>query len=33
MLLRREKIANSRYKSYLSMLEEEEEHYRTNKYD
>ena len=26
-------IANSRYKSYLSMLEEEEEHYRTNKYD
>ena len=27
------KIANSRYKSYLSMLEEEEEHYRTNKYD
>lgn len=27
------KIANSRYKSYLSMLEEEEEQYRTNKYD
>ena len=26
-------IAKSRYKSYLSMLEEEEEHYRTNKYD
>ena len=26
-------IASSRYKSYLSMLEEEEEHYRTNKYD
>ena len=26
-------IANSRYKSYLSMLEEEEQHYRTNKYD
>lgn len=26
-------IANSRYKSYLSMLEEEEEHYRTNKHD
>lgn len=27
------KVASSRYKSYLSMLEEEEEHYRTNKYD
>jgi len=27
------KIAKSRYKSYLSILEEEEEHYRTNKYD
>ena len=26
-------IASSRYKSYLSMLEEEEVHYRTNKYD
>jgi ribosome biogenesis GTPase len=26
-------LATSRYKSYLSMLEEEEEHYRTNKYD
>lgn len=27
------KVASSRYKNYLSMLEEEEEHYRTNKYD
>ena len=32
LALEQEKIALSRYKNYLTMLEEEEEHYRTNDY-
>ena len=31
--IKKGEIANSRYKSYLSMLDEEEAHYRTNKHD
>ena len=32
LALEQEKIALSRYKNYLTMLEEEQEHYRTNDY-